>query len=182
MNRRINIIVLLTLAYGVGAAEPRDRFGGWAEVRSQAAGFFRAEQTNGVWWLMTPEGQAFFSKGVNHVSFSADRAPALGYAPYERATAAKYGAAQKWAETTATRLRGWGFNTIGAWSGREMFEQRMPYTVILNLAANPGANWQRGEVAHVYSPRFAQAVQEQARRLCPPRAKDPYLLGYFSDN
>lgn len=182
MNQQIILFSILGLVGQAGAAEPRDRFGGWAEVRSPATGFFRAEQSNGVWWLVTPEGNAFISKGVNHVSFTADQSPALGYAPYGRANAAKYGTAQKWAEAAATRLRGWGFNTIGAWSGREMFEQRMPYAVILNLAAGAGANWQRGEVADVFSPKFSQAVQDQAKRFCPPRAKDPYLLGYFSDN
>jgi hypothetical protein len=52
----------------------------------------------------------------------------------------------------------------------------MPYTVILGLADSAGANWQRGEVADVFSPRFEQAVRQQARKLCTPRAQDPYLL------
>ena len=30
-------------------------------------GFFRLAQADGVWWLVTPEGERFFSIGVNHI-------------------------------------------------------------------------------------------------------------------
>ena len=33
-----------------------DKYGGWQSVKSNATGFFRTEQINGVWWLITPEG------------------------------------------------------------------------------------------------------------------------------
>ncbi len=182
MKSQIALLFILTWLSGIDATAQRDRFGGWETVRGRATGFFHTEQINGVWWLMSPEGNAFFSKGVNHVSFTADQSPALGHAPYGRATSAKYGTASKWAAATAARLRSWNFNTIGAWSGREMFEQQMPATLILNLAAGAGANWQKGEVADVFSPKFEEAVRQNARRSCTPRAQDPTLLGYFSDN
>ncbi len=63
-----------------------------------------------------------------------------------------------------------------------MFEQRVPYTVILGLADSAGANWLKGEVADVFSDHFQQAVRAQAQKLCAPRVRDPFLLGYFSDN
>lgn len=178
------ILTLLTVSLGLAtlAAADRDRFGGADVLHGKATGFFHTEVVAGKWWLITPEGNAFLSKGVNHISFSGDTSPALGYAPYGRAVQARYGSASKWAEATAARMRSWGLNTVGAWSSAEMFEQRMPYTVILGLADSAGANWQRGEVADVFSPQFEQAVRWQARKLCAPRAKDPYLLGYFSDN
>lgn len=176
------IPILLVACVAASAAETRDHFGGWSGARGQATGFFHTERIAGVWWLITPDGNAFFSKGVNHISYAGDRSPALGYSPYGRAVETKFGSATKWAEETAGRLRGWGFNTAGAWSSREMFEQKLPYTLILNLAANAGANWQRGEVADVFAPRFEQAAREQAQKFCAPRAKDSFLLGYFSDN
>jgi agarase len=163
-------------------AADRDGFGGCDAVRGKTTSFFHTERIAGKWWLITPEGNAFLSKGVNHVSFRGDHSPALGYAPYGRAVQARYGSASKWAEATAARMREWGLNTVGAWSSAEMFEQRMPYTLILGLADSAGANWQRGEVADVFSTQFKQAVRRQARRLCAPRAQDPFLLGYFSDN
>ncbi|MBI2946097.1 MAG: beta-agarase [Verrucomicrobia bacterium] len=176
------IIAWITSTLTVLAAGPRDRFGGWDGVRGKATGFFHAEQMNGVWWLVTPEGNGFISKGVNHISYTADQAPALGYSPYARVTSAKYGSSVKWAEATATRLRGWGFNTVGAWSSREMSQQSVPHTLILNLAASAGANWLKGEVADVFAPRFEEAIRRQAQRQCAARANDPFLLGYFTDN
>jgi len=46
----------------------RDRFGGWAEgPQLEATGWFRTEQVNGVWWLVTPDGHLFFSVGIDCV-------------------------------------------------------------------------------------------------------------------
>ncbi len=183
-SRKQNLLamLILALAVSVGAGAQRDEFGGWKEVRGQVTGFFHAEQIDGVWWLVTPEGNGFFSKGGCTVSYTADYCSKLGYAPYARTTAAKYGSAQKWAETTAARLRGWGLNTIGAWSSREMFEQKLPYTVLVGIAEGGGADWQHGDVADVFSPRFEQAARQRAQQRCAARAKDPFLLGYFTDN
>ncbi|MBI4326892.1 MAG: beta-agarase [Chloroflexi bacterium] len=182
MIQELTHLAILTLGVAAGGAEPRDPFGGWSGARGQATGFFHAEQIDDVWWLITPDGNAFFSKGANHISYSGDTSPKLGYSPYGRAVAEKYGSAAKWAEATAERLRSWGCNTVGAWSSREMFEQRVPYTVILGLADSAGANWLKGEVADVFSDHFQQAVRAQAQKQCAPRARDPFLLGYFSDN
>lgn len=50
----------------------RDRFGGWADgPQREATGWFRTEQVDGKWWLVTPEGHLFFSVGVNCVRNSA---------------------------------------------------------------------------------------------------------------
>jgi len=52
-------------------AEPpkRDRFGGLEGGASfRATGFFRTEQRDGRWWLVTPEGNPFFSIGMDVVS------------------------------------------------------------------------------------------------------------------
>ncbi len=174
--------LLCLAALPVHPAEPRDAYGGWTGLQGKKTGYFHAEQIDGVWWLITPDGNVFFSKGVNNINYAGDHSPALGYSPLGRLNAQKYGSAQKWAEATARRLRDWGFNTVGAWSSGVMTEQRMPYAPVLNLAAGAGANWLKGEVADVFSPQFQSAVQRQAQRLCAPKAKDPFVLGYFTDN
>jgi hypothetical protein len=43
-----------------------DRFGGWKGKKLKASGFFRTEHDGNRWWLVTPEGNAFISFGVNH--------------------------------------------------------------------------------------------------------------------
>ena len=45
-----------------------DQYGGWATgPHLQATGFFRAEKYRDKWWLVDPEGQLFFSHGVDCV-------------------------------------------------------------------------------------------------------------------
>jgi hypothetical protein len=77
------LAVVLATVCTLPAAESRDRFGGWGGVRGKATAFFHTEQIDGVWWLITPEGNAFFSKAANHINYNGDAAPALGCAPQE---------------------------------------------------------------------------------------------------
>jgi len=156
--------------------------GGFMYLRGKATGFFHLERLNGVWWLIDPAGYAFLSKGVNHVSFDGDYSPGLGYSPYNRAASRKYGGVNAWAEASVKRLRVFGFNTIGAWSSRETFDKGMPYTIILDIASQAGSEWLSGRVTDYFSELFEKAADEIARRECLPRAGDPYLLGYFTDN
>lgn len=50
------------------AVAERDKFGGWAKGPTlKATGWFRTEQVDGKWWLVTPEGHLFFSVGVDTI-------------------------------------------------------------------------------------------------------------------
>ena len=179
---KIGWLILAVCSVALDAAETRDRFGGWTGVQGARTGFFHAQQISNVWWLITPEGNAFYSKGVNNLNYAGDHSPALGYSPYGQRTKAKYGSPEKWAAAAAGRLRDWGFNTVGAWSTPVMRLQQIPYAPVLNLASSAGANWQSGEVADVFSPQFEARVRQQAARECAGRVTDPFLLGYFTDN
>ncbi|MEM3424561.1 MAG: beta-galactosidase [Thermoproteota archaeon] len=159
-----------------------DAYGGTLSVKGNATGFFHVEKINGVWWLIDPEGNCFISKGVNHVSFNADYSPSLGYSPYNKAVLKKYGGVEPWAKATVERLRSYGFNTIGAWSSRELYELEIPYTVILDIAASAGSEWLSGSVVDYFSEKFEKVAEEVAEKMCAPRRDDPYLLGYFTDN
>lgn len=92
----------------------RDPYGGWTDLRFESTVFSHVCERDGIWSLVTPQGSAFFSKGVNNVSFRADHAPKLGYLPYRRAVENKYGSQDAWAEAVVDRLQGWGFNTLGS--------------------------------------------------------------------
>lgn len=53
-------------------AQPRvasqDALGGWADgPQFEATGWFRTEQIDGKWWLLTPQGRLFLSLGANCV-------------------------------------------------------------------------------------------------------------------
>lgn len=172
---------VLFAAFSAGAADYNE-LGGWYGVTAEPKRFFHAREIGGVWWIVDPAGWGFLSKGVNHVSHVADFSPALGYSPYERAVEKKYGDPSAWADATAERLRSWNFNTVGAWSSESMFRRRIPYTVMLNMAAKAGADWEKGVFPDVYSKDFRWAVFKTARQECRPRREDIFLLGYFTDN
>ena len=90
-------------------------------------------------------------------------------------------------------LRGWGFNTVGAWSDPAMFTAGMTYTFILDAAESaprqPSANAgvpdyfpEPGYFPDYFSEEFRKSTDSRAQKLCAPRANEPWLLGYFTDN
>lgn len=175
------MVTLVVIAMCAVPAE-LDEFGGWTELRGRATGFFHTEEIQGRWWLVDPAGNVFFSLGVNSVTFEPDRIPATGRVPYAEACEAKYGSREAWADAAIAFLRNLGFNTIGSWSGSYVFERGMPYTIILNIAARAGANWQHGRAADFFSPALEQAAEAAAAEMCGPRRDSQLLIGYFLDN
>jgi hypothetical protein len=142
-----------------------DRFGGWKVIQSNASGFFRVEMVDGVLWLVTPDGNAFLSKGVN----------AFWCPPVNE------GEVIAW-------LQGLGFNTLGAWSGagssQRIVQTRVPYAKLLNLLKSyasikgaRGKDW-----PDMFSEKFAVSALEQAEEKVRPLASDPYLIGWWTDN
>jgi hypothetical protein len=155
--------LLLLLSIAAPAWAQYDAYGGWLKLTGRKTGFFHTEQTGGRWWLVTPEGNVFFAKGVGGIEYGPDR----------NASAAEL-------KTLAGRLKGWNFNTVQAPAG---MLPGMPYTVILNLAASTHRDfWLLGIVPDYFSPEFREAVERRAAELCPKLANDPWLLGYFTDN
>ncbi len=182
----LGLVTLATIieicSFGEADMNQYNKYGGWKELNTNKSDFFRVENINGIWWIIDPEGYAFISKGVNHISWSADHAPSLGYSPYERVTKQKYGEIDKWASASIKRLWEWNFNTIGAWSSRETFNKDMPYTVIMDIGASAGSDWLKGSFPDVFSENFRNSAERIAESVCKAYANDPFLLGYFTDN
>lgn len=131
-----------------------DRFGGYvvsdAGITAESMGFFRTGQIHGRDWLMTPEGNPFFSAGVCALTtwdtFTplAGREAMFAWLPDESSDARirpaggpgvsfyvanlqrKFGAGWKkeFAAMAALRFRAWGFNTLSAFGDRI---EGMPY-------------------------------------------------------
>jgi len=202
---------LLFLLGPAASSKPAGKFFGDDVERFEATGFFRIEKKSQVppsggmpapltgvsapqtrvsapleaedefWWLVTPDGYAFYSMGINHITAEGYYSPKLGYSPYEKSILKSYGAKEKWAETTRNRLREWGFNTIGAWSNSELFPE-FPYVLQLNFASLGGGDWLKGTFPDVFDPEWEQKVFLEAERICGQRKNDPWLIGYFTDN
>ncbi|MCX7428010.1 MAG: hypothetical protein NTW96_20570 [Planctomycetia bacterium] len=155
-----------------------DKYFGSLKHTTKATGFFRAEEIDGRWWLITPEGHPFFSTGLNVLSF-AGTATAGGVQHYEQAARRIYGTPEAWAEKQAERCRAWGWNTVGAWSDWDRFRRRMPYTVLLSVGCH---DWRSGPASDLFSDEYRLWVRQRVLDTAAPLKDDPFLLGYFLDN
>jgi hypothetical protein len=61
------------LAQWLADLPKRDRFGGLLDTGGfRATGFFRTERRDGRWWLVTPEGNGFFSIGMDVIALAGE--------------------------------------------------------------------------------------------------------------
>lgn len=166
MIRQVTFFLLLMLI-PICVRAQYDTYGGWSKLQGQKTGFFHTEQIDGRWWLVTPEGNVFFAKGVESIDLGPDR----NKPPADP---------QKAASELALQLKSWNFNTAGT---NRLRLPGMPYAVNLGLASSSTPNlWLLGIVPDYFSPEFQAAVEKRASELCPRMADDPWLIGYFTDN
>lgn len=171
-----------------------DKYGGWKVGSRSATGFFRTENIAGRWWLITPEGNLYLSKGVAVFSpGSSDRQIA--------ALRDKFGTNQEWAKQETANLKSHGFNSLGAWSAVNQIRglsEKMPYTVIVSPMGNlnkamknsgeekegfENAGWEGYpyDFACIWHEDFPEYVENSVKTFAQYR-DDPYLIGYFVDN
>ncbi len=164
------------------------QYGGRLDRRVDAAGFFRAVENKGRWWLADPEGFLYLKAGVATVgpgSSAVNRA----------ALKEQFGTPGRWAEATVKLLRENGFNGAGAWSSVDLLRatpDRLVYTQIWNFMSafgkqkkltfqQSGHTGYAGDCIPVFHPEFESFCDEYARQLSATK-EDPWLLGHFSDN
>jgi len=145
----------------------------------EGSGFFRTAWAHDRWWLVTPEGQAFYSVGINNAGPGGYVDKLDGSNPYAASVAALYPDEAAWAATAGDRLVAWGFNTAGAWSRVDLLKDRFPYTVILYIS---GSDWLEGNVPDYFAPEFQARCAEVAASQVAPLKDDPQLIGWFLDN
>jgi hypothetical protein len=160
-----------------------------AAAGQEAARFFTVRKRSGHWMLITPEGNPFFSLGLNHIDSSVLRHPEMIHIWRE-----KYGnSTERWLkEAVAPDLRDWGFNTVG-WvqdyvtatvrhSPNFTYEEYqwlgLPYCHMLPFAQFH--QWER-DTRHpdFLSPDFGEWCDYIARAECSRFADDAKLIGYF---
>ncbi|MFC1737356.1 hypothetical protein ACFL1X_14685 [Candidatus Hydrogenedentota bacterium] len=168
----------------------RESFRGWNGVKASKTGFFRVAELEGRWWFIDPEGNAFLSLGLNHIS------PELLFKGYNRAkNEERYGPAPDpfkfdefrkspgwdiWNETLREDYRKWGMNTIGALSNITSCPPEIPYAICINFANI--CHWMPASEIRfpdVFSNSFEKHCDEIARRRCSAHARNPNLIGYF---
>jgi len=160
----------------------------WEGVRSRPSGFFRVEQIEGKWWLIDPDGRGFFALGTDHANFNVHWCEKLGYAPYSRNLAQKYGSEEAWAAETARRLKSWGFNCVAANHSPSLRHRGLAHMEILDLGQGfaaisditPQVHWTG--FPDVFHPEFAAYCEKQARLRCEEFKGDAWFIGYMIDN
>jgi len=184
------------------------RWGGWTGKKFRATGYFRTEHDARRWWLVDPEGCAFWSAGLDCVNFGIGAHvqglhKALAWMP--EATG-EYAAARDdskanvdflranfirafgadaahdaWEKIALGLMRRLRFNTVGNWSEWQAASKAaFPYVRPLDL------RWPRTpmifrDFPDVFHPAFEEDVKEFAAQLAETR-DDPALLGYFLMN
>ncbi len=198
------------------AAAPRQRWpegfsrwGGWTGAQFEPTGFFRTHHDGQRWWLVDPDGYAFWSAGMDCVRVDTNAAyggleAALAWMPDPRGEYSaiytggpvptiNYLAANmirtfgpgswyvRWAEIALAELRGMGFNTVANWSDWEIARDAgFPYVRPMRHDPLQTPLVYR-DFPDVYAPEFEGDVAAYAEQL-RETAGDPAFIGYFLMN
>ncbi len=162
----------------------RDQYGGLKRIHFEATGFFRLEYANGRWWLITPEGSAFLSFGLNHIGSGLMRSPYNREHWMREFGLTDTSDEQQFLDAYYTRVRQdfvrGGWNTLGCHNSDQIYgELRIPYVLTVRFV----------DICHYMTPKdedfldvWSSEFQEHCNRIAlqrvAPRKDDPYLLGY----
>lgn len=187
------------------------RWGGWKELRFEATGFFRTHHDGKRWWLVDPDGYAFWSVGLDCVRPDTDAniegledalswlpAPESEFKPafhvsfeghrhfnYLVANFIRAFGSERWYEAWATialsLMREWGFNTVANWSDWRV-ASREGFPYVRPLNLRVRhVPYIFRDFPDVFDPNFEQDAAEFAEPL-KETADDPAFVGYFLMN
>jgi hypothetical protein len=184
-------------------------YGGWRRTRFSATGYFRTEHDGKRWWLVDPEGCAFWSIGVdcvragNTVNVSGIEAvfspplPGPQEAPelwqisgdYRQFDAGQHNLRrvfgpdwlEQWADLSRHRLHDYCFNTIGNWSDRLLqCMADIPYVFTMSGFPTTETKLFR-DFPDVFDPTYEGNARRFAGQLAEIR-DDRFVIGYFMTN
>ena len=158
-------------------------------TQASPAGFFTLDRRDERWWLVTPQGQPFFSLGLNHIDPAS-----LHYPENIHIWREKYGGSTvRWIqESVAPNLNRWGFNTVGwvqevtvrKWRHSRPFtndEYRalgMPFCHLLPFMESH--QWEQHTRHFDFRSReWEEWAEYVARSHCAELSEDRNLIGYF---
>jgi hypothetical protein len=184
----------------------RTKYGGSADITFEPSGYFRTQHDGTRWWLVDPDGGAFFSAGVDCVrpemecrvegnerlcEFLPPRDGEYAGAWGERGTfnwsianlIRAFGSDWRatWEGLARKWLVNWGFNTVANWS-EIGFARRSGLPYVLPLADFPTTpQTVFRDFPDVFALEYARSAQAFAQQLCD-YAGDRNLIGYFLRN
>ena len=136
-----------------------------------AEGFFRVGRSvNGRWWLIDPDGRAFYHKGCTGLNAGGIGGRRANLPPVPDETA------RLWAAC----LKQWRFNALGAWTTPEFFDKGIAFAE--TIEAYYVEPWLIEKFPDVFDPRWAANLDAKCREICTPLRDNRMLIGYFLDN
>ncbi len=181
----------------------KDPYGGLADVPcAEPTGFFTTGECDGRMFLLTPEGNPFFSFGMSAFRFGGPVGEGVGYSPAKLTEAAAFAALgypgenkqNWWIEQKVATAVEFGFNTIAGWgnSASKLSIGKVPGTYSFGFASGVGsASYVSNPIPAVNSAGFpdvfhadfsAMCLEYAQNRITPEMAADPWNIGYFADN
>jgi agarase len=154
----------------------KDEYGGMKFLQLEATGYFRVENLQGRWTMVTPDGHPIYIIALNGVT--------PWYKDYmETSFETKYKKEfVSWARTSVERVDSLGFNTIAYKTAEQLLRQMMkgnvrkiPFTVLIPFVG-------KDDFPDVFSDSFQDSVARKAGKYCEPFKDEPYLVGYFLAN
>lgn len=187
------------------------RWGGCGNLRFEASGFFRTHHDGRRWWLVDPDGFAFWSAGLDCVRFSIQtacrgletaltwlpprdgeyaaartgdrtpRGPAVNYLASNFLRAFSSEAREAWGEIVLSLLRRFGFNTVANWSDWSI-PRAAGFPYVRPLQVSfPNTPKVFRDFPDVFDPAFESDAAAYAEQL-RETAGDPAMIGYFLMN
>jgi hypothetical protein len=184
--KKIFIYLILIIISFSTYAQNTDPYGGFLDIKGKKTGFFHAEQINNRWWLVTPEGNAFYGIGISHPITEFDQAAV---------TFTFKGDQEAWLNSVIQRMRDLGFNCV--WSGpycperttknfvdKELAEKifreaKIPYVFPIPLIKHD-VELKEGELQpDVFSQEYVQHVKDLVEKYVPIHKDNPWVIGYY---
>ena len=167
-----------------------------AGVNEKPTGFFRVVQRpDGRWWAIDPLGRGTVLMGVDHVRYEGHWSQRTKRSVHHEANKRKFPNKADWEEDTLSRLKGWGFNVLGAGCDPALERRGLVHTRFLKLGESlcrnkrddalwicPDERRPGSAFPNVFDPGFSTHCDRVASRSCAPNKDDPWLFGYFIDN
>lgn len=167
-------------------ASELDSYGGFTEIKGKKTGFFHTERIDGRWWLVTPEGHAFWGMGIAH--------PITDFSK-SAVTFSYLGDQEAWLKGSIERMRSLGYNCV--WTGpycperlptgyvdREVAERvfrdaKIPYVFPLPILKHRVEMVDGEKRPDVFADSFAEFVNELVDHHVPTLKDDPWVMGYY---
>ncbi|WP_424000181.1 immunoglobulin-like domain-containing protein [Maribacter sp. IgM3_T14_3] len=151
-----------------------DKYGGLITCNSNygSTGYFRTQKIDGVWHFVDPDGNLFYSAGINSVREAR-------ISQYENVTGYNN-------LDLPNDLKDLGINTIGSFS--DYVYDDIAYTPRLNvlrLYKNGSVTAEEAydaDVLPVWEDDFEERIQDEINGYVTEFLNDPYVIGYFLDN